>query len=376
MSTTSPKDEEPLVDSAAKANSEAESLPATNTAAAKPTEEISDAERTLREAFPNVDPHVVNAVLIASGGKLEPAFNGLLGIVDPSYRPEMPPRPTASSTAAAKQLEEDERLARQLAAEYDETAPAPPPRPSRQRPQQQQQVPEGEEHSFFDDELPVIRDNLSKGFNETKTKFNSWLNDMRKRIDGENESTPQTPPRTGAGTDRSERATWNRGAGRGISSPTSPGQFDADPTLLNDDFSHLHVAGSPTSGSERRPLANPDLFKNKPSPGSGKNVAFSSKPEQIGSTDARTASPTSWRKWEPLRQMEPAPDPFLVGDDEEEEEDEAQVVGIVDSTKEDKTDNAAAAPSTMTTSGERKSGKDEAAPSATSGEADGSAGKS
>lgn len=36
------------------------------------------AENTLIEAFPDIDAKVVKAVLLASGGKVEPAFNALL----------------------------------------------------------------------------------------------------------------------------------------------------------------------------------------------------------------------------------------------------------------------------------------------------------
>lgn len=39
-----------------------------------------EAKRTLKEAFPNVDENVIEAVLVASGGQIEPAFNALLGI--------------------------------------------------------------------------------------------------------------------------------------------------------------------------------------------------------------------------------------------------------------------------------------------------------
>ena len=44
----------------------------------------AQAEATLIEAFPSLDSKVVKAVLVASGGKLEPAFNALLGM-----RPEI-----------------------------------------------------------------------------------------------------------------------------------------------------------------------------------------------------------------------------------------------------------------------------------------------
>lgn len=82
-----------------------------------PTRPMSTTEQnkvTLKEAFPNVDENVIEAVLIASSGNIEPAFNALLGInhnmnmkqanscvgmTDPTYKPEAAdavPRHTAS----------------------------------------------------------------------------------------------------------------------------------------------------------------------------------------------------------------------------------------------------------------------------------------
>lgn len=51
-------------------------------APAKPPRPLSpqqQAENTLKEAFPSIDTAVVKAVLMASGGRVEPAFNALLG---------------------------------------------------------------------------------------------------------------------------------------------------------------------------------------------------------------------------------------------------------------------------------------------------------
>lgn len=45
----------------------------------RPMSPQAQAEATLIEAFPNIDAKVVKAVLMASGGKVEPAFNALLG---------------------------------------------------------------------------------------------------------------------------------------------------------------------------------------------------------------------------------------------------------------------------------------------------------
>jgi len=46
----------------------------------RPPSPKDEAKRTLKEAFPNVDENVIEAVLVASGGQIEPAFNALLGI--------------------------------------------------------------------------------------------------------------------------------------------------------------------------------------------------------------------------------------------------------------------------------------------------------
>lgn len=45
----------------------------------RPLAPEQQAEATLMEAFPSIDATVVKAVLRASGGQLEPAFNALLG---------------------------------------------------------------------------------------------------------------------------------------------------------------------------------------------------------------------------------------------------------------------------------------------------------
>jgi CUE domain len=46
----------------------------------RPLSSQQQAENTLKEAFPSIDAAVVKAVLIASGGRVEPAFNALLGM--------------------------------------------------------------------------------------------------------------------------------------------------------------------------------------------------------------------------------------------------------------------------------------------------------
>jgi hypothetical protein len=49
----------------------------------RPMSPQQQAENTLIEAFPGIDSKVVKAVLVASGGKVEPAFNALLSTLKP-----------------------------------------------------------------------------------------------------------------------------------------------------------------------------------------------------------------------------------------------------------------------------------------------------
>jgi hypothetical protein len=55
-----------------------EAAPAPPPKPPRPVSPNAQAEITLIEAFPAIDTKVVKAVLVASGGKVEPAFNALL----------------------------------------------------------------------------------------------------------------------------------------------------------------------------------------------------------------------------------------------------------------------------------------------------------
>ena len=46
----------------------------------RPMSPQRQAEQTLKEAFPSIDDQVIKAVLVASGGHVEPAFNALLSM--------------------------------------------------------------------------------------------------------------------------------------------------------------------------------------------------------------------------------------------------------------------------------------------------------
>ncbi|KAL6245248.1 ubiquitin-binding protein cue5 [Rhinocladiella similis] len=325
---------------------------------AKPPRPLSpreQAEITLKEAFPSIDANVVRAVLSASGGNVEPAFNALLGMSDPDSQrepepPARPPRPIVQppSSTHMSQMEADELYARQLAEHYEGA--------DRQQGGRRGSGGRFNEHlpgsrvgrpgaspnsddvpwrSFIDDDLPEIRDNIKKGFIETQTTVNKWLTAFKKKLDGEDddatfagqsEQPPPMPPRRSGDMRRS--ADLQR--------------YDADMQPIGDDFSKLELRdGEAPPRTSSRPLANPNLFKSnerRPSPGSTRKVSFQDgPPEEIrdmysaspkpGNTTSTATAPGSGgktSKWQPLTSIDPSPvadnDPFSLGDSDEEKD--------------------------------------------------------
>ncbi|KIW10178.1 hypothetical protein PV08_11139 [Exophiala spinifera] len=321
---------------------------------AKPPRPLSpreQAEMTLREAFPSIDASVVRAVLTASGGNIEPAFNALLGMSDPDSQrepepPARPPRPSVQppSTTQMSQLEADELYARQLAEHYEGADRQPRGRRESGgrynehlqgsrvgRPGASPNADDVPWRSFIDDDLPEIRDNIKKGFIETQTTVNKWLTAFKKKLDGEDEDEqseqpPPMPPRRSRDMRRS--ADLQR--------------YDADMQPIGDDFSKLELRdGEAPPRTSSRPLANPNLFKpseRRSPPGSTRKVSFQDgPPEEIrdmysaspkpGNTPSAAAAPGSGgktSKWQPLTSIDPSPvadnDPFSLGDSDEEKD--------------------------------------------------------
>jgi len=233
--------------------------------------------------------------------------------------------------------------ARQLAAQYGGSRPRGEGVPRDPRGRQEQYTREDDddyyydsdkEHSFFDDDLPVIKENIRKGFVETQSKFNSWFSDIKKKIDGESPET--SPPGTASGSQYARSGTRRAQTGfpdesRGRRSRDLG--YDADPRVLGDDFAHLELRDNSGDTPNRRPKANPNLFQPSPtskSPG-GRKVSFEDRPTTINDDDlyrpgstgpARQPSPsTTGKKWVPLKSVEPAPmDPFSLGDSDDEKD--------------------------------------------------------
>ncbi|KAJ5909102.1 hypothetical protein N7495_001784 [Penicillium taxi] len=291
---------------------------------------------TLQEAFPSIDATVVRAILQASNWNVERAFHALLGMTDPTAQEEMvpppkPPRPTQSSTSQ-RQLEADEQYARQLAQHYNASgsrrqAPAPGwENDPRFRQPRGSEDSEEREYSFFDDDLPVIRENLRKGFLETQSKVNSWVTNLKKKLDGEEEEEAQSsqnyePPQTYGRTARRSGDIARRSGDRE--------RYDADPQLFTDDFSALELRDSEAPPSRPpRPLAGvvPRTTKS-PSP-DRRTVSFQDGPPTEINTNfdasRNTASAGKSNKWQPLANVEPSPvaenDPFSLGDSDDEKD--------------------------------------------------------
>lgn len=235
---------------------------------AKPPRPISphqQAEITLIEAFPTIDTKVVKAVLTASGGKVEPAFNALLGMSDPDFRvedaqpPAQPPRP--AQRQPLNQLEADERLARQLAEQYNFDGRSGHQynqrEPGRRGPNQQRMSDNDDrERSFFDDDLPEIGRNIQEGFMETQKRVNSWITHFKRKIDGEEEeedlynssqsgsrkSTSNWPPRQDFGASQSEQLYQIRKSAEQQRRSTETQRYDADPRELGEEeFERLEL---------------------------------------------------------------------------------------------------------------------------------------
>ncbi|KAH0565834.1 hypothetical protein GP486_000756 [Trichoglossum hirsutum] len=349
-------DDEPLNTGPTSPQPAAEELPPPKPP--RPLSPRQQAEATLQEAFPSIDAAVIKAVLTAGGGQIEPAFNALLGMSDPDSQtepipPPKPPRPVRSlvdpgseTSTPQNQIEADEMYARQLAEHYGGSGLAYPnrgdprlPRPRKDTGLKPSELYDDREHSFLDDDLPVIKENIRKGFVETQSKFNQWVTQLKKKIDGEEDEDAEygrPPDGTNQGYNQNpqQRPYGQRRSGESgrRSADRDRERYDADPRVLSDDFVGLdlkHEEALPTLAVPRRstrPLANPDLFKPTPvAPRTSSNprkVSFQDDTESDSLYRAPPPATTSKQsKWEPLSSLDPSPvvdDPFSLGDSDEE----------------------------------------------------------
>lgn len=321
---------------------------------------------------------------------------------DPNFKPQeepAPPKPPRPTTRQQQEAE-DERLARQMFAHEQAAMQRAAERQRRQ--EQPYTQDQDEDASTFEgmpgrtscnprttqlikvetpEDFAAFRENLRQGFNTTQQKFNSWMTDFRKRIDGDDEPGYGREDEIGPGpaSQRAQRQNFGpsqreqlhgiqRQAAQGRRS-TDQDRYDADPRVLSDNFSELELrdegiayhchdlqssaeltrfaeAEETPPQKPSRPLANPNLFKPTPAtpspiaPQSGPvdevdalyrqpTTSTTSNSPHIPTLQQRSPSPatsaTKSKKWQPLTSVAPAPeaeehDPFSVGDSEEDEE--------------------------------------------------------
>ena len=198
---------------------------------------------------------MVKAVLTASGGNVEPAFDALLGMTDPDSQkdappPAKPPRPAQQSgiptSTAQSQLEADEMYARQLHEHYSSTGRQQRQNvvPNQQPPRPHTQTQEEREYSFLDDDLPMIRENIRKGFLETQSTVNKWVTNFKKKLDGEDDegfnSQPAKPAQRLQGSNQGF-PNYGRRSSELARRSADRERYDADPQVLSDDFSTLEL---------------------------------------------------------------------------------------------------------------------------------------
>lgn len=317
----------------------------------RPLSAREQAEKTLGEAFPSIDAAVIKAVLTAGGGNVESAFDALLGMTDPESQqnaspPAKPPRPIrhgeVPTSTAQSQLEADEMYARQLHEHY--SGASRQQRESlgsrQQAPIQQRRGEEVREYSFLDDDLPMIRENIRKGFLETQSTVNKWVTNFKKKLDGDDaEGFSSQPARAAQGYQavNQSHAHYGRRSSDMAQRSADRERYDADPHVLGDDFSTLELRDTEAPPKKpQRPLANPELFKPGSPATTARKVSFQAGPPEDIDSMYPGSSPASKQqgpggkpsKWQPLSAVEPSPvaenDPFSLGDSDDDNETRAK----------------------------------------------------
>lgn len=157
--------------------------------------------------------------------------------------PPQPPRP--QNRTQMSQLEADELYARQLAEHYDNVGAyesRTANRGQRQGQRGQDEWGDDREHSFIDDDLPVIRENLRKGFFETQEKVNGWITNIKKKIEENFDESEEQTQRQGEPFRRPGESSRRSG---------DYDRYDADPQVLSDDFAGMKFS---SDGSAYRHL--------------------------------------------------------------------------------------------------------------------------
>lgn len=231
------------------------------------------------------------------------------------------------------------------------------------------------------DDLPVIRENLRKGFLDTQSKVNSWVTNLKKRLDGQDEDEQSIQHDEQSSAYGRPRRSGDLGRRSGDRE-----RYDADPQVLGDDFSALelrdsegelfqvHIPFGANISLARpprppRPLADSSLKKtSSPSPDRRKVSFQDGPPTEIDTNhDASGAKRTpstggKSSKWQPLATVQPSPvaenDPFSLGDSDDEKDAKAKEQTTVAESEQLKKDTADAMSGEMGSSQDKSKTED------------------
>lgn len=101
--------------------------------------------------------------------------------------------------------------------------------------------------AHYTDDLPIIRENIKRGFLETQSKVSSWVTSLRKKIDGDDDdlyndgADQQTRTNQGYDLRPSRVQSGNRRSGETGRRSVDRDRYDADPQVLGDDFTNLQL---------------------------------------------------------------------------------------------------------------------------------------
>lgn len=202
----------------------------------RPTSPTTTLKNTLKEAFPSSDDRLITAILIASQGNLDTAFNAMLYLNDETMEP--PPIVAVNPVEPISKETDDEKLARQLQKEFEMEE-----RRRKRRVQQKQRHQQEEESS---DEFEQIKKNFSEGLEEARNTLNGWVSGLARKFDGQPKNDNQL-----------------FGALGGSSFKKNNNKFDEDPKIINN-FDKIKLddnEGAPELPKRNAPsMANSDAF--------------------------------------------------------------------------------------------------------------------
>lgn len=110
-------------------------------------------------------------------------------------------------------------------------------------------------NNFSTDDLPVIRQNIQKGFQETRTTINKWVSEFKKRLDGDDSDEELAGHPSGSQYQRQDygpsQSAQLAGIRRSAERARRSGdqlRYDADPHVIGDDFRHLDLRDNEEEG--------------------------------------------------------------------------------------------------------------------------------